>query len=511
MTTPDPDTAAASATGESEHRLHPMSWLFVMLQHMRTFIVPLLAFLIFGRTDRNELVSMVAICLIAAASVWRYLTYHYRIRADSILIKSGILHRTLRQIPFSRIHNVALHQTLLHRIFGVAEVRLESAGGHKPEAEMRVLKLSDANALEALIRRRGAVASADAEVQPVATQASLSQLQPGSDGVLLTLPTSEVLRLGVISNRGMLVLGAALVAVSQLHVQLPDAMAQRWSQALNHFFGHFGISQVAAVLIVLMFGFFVLLRLLSVSLALLQYTGFRLEQQGRRLTVTRGLLTRLRTSAARRRMQAFQLQETVLHRMFSRRSLKVDTAVSGSHHDDRTFRELAPVASPEVCDALVRHLLPGGTWPPSHWRPLHAYAWLRLSLPGALLSLALAAVLYWRYGAWGLLGLVWLLPAVFVAWQHARRAGYAVDDTLVAIRSGWWSRRWRFAELDKLQVLLLHRSPLDRMLGMASLSFDTAGADPTKSSLRLRFLPVEEARELLVRLGREVARRPLRW
>ncbi|WP_242112754.1 PH domain-containing protein [Luteimonas aquatica] len=493
-----------------EHRLHPMSWLFVMLQHMRTFIVPLLAFLIFGRTDRNELWSVVAICLIAAAALWRYLTYSYRLSGDSVLIRSGLLHRTLRQIPFSRIHNVALHQTLLHRLFGVAEVRLESAGGHKPEAEMRVLKLAEASALETLIRRRGHQDASAATSAPAAP-APLDRLRPGSDGVLLTLPLGEVLRLGVISNRGMLVFGAAVVAVSQLRLKLPEDINRQWSRMVDYFFGHFGVSQVATVVVLLAVAFFALLRLLSVLLALLQYSGFRLEQEGRRLTVTRGLLTRLRTSAARRRMQAFQLQETVLHRLFGRRTLKVDTAVSGSHHDDRSFREIAPVATPETCDALVRHVLPGAAWPPARWRPLHPHAWLRLALPGTVLALLLTALLSWRYGALGLWGLAWLLPATFVAWQHARRAGYAVDDALVAVRSGWWSRRWRFAELDKLQVLLLHRSPLDRLLGMASLSLDTAGTDPTKSALRLRHLPVEDARALLVSLDREVARRPLRW
>src|SRR3546814_19700860 len=95
---------------------------------------------------------------LAVVAVWRYLTFRYRITADSVVIDSGLLERSRRQVPFSRIHNVAIHQSLLHRLFGVAEVRLESAGGDKPEAQMRVLQLDDAIALEALVRRRGAAA-----------------------------------------------------------------------------------------------------------------------------------------------------------------------------------------------------------------------------------------------------------------------------------------------------------------------------------------------------------------
>ena len=59
-----------------------------------------------------------------------------------------VLARNRREIPFARIHNVTVHQNVLHRLFGVAELRLESAGGVRPEAEMRVLKLDQALALQ---------------------------------------------------------------------------------------------------------------------------------------------------------------------------------------------------------------------------------------------------------------------------------------------------------------------------------------------------------------------------
>ena len=46
---------------------------------------------------------------------------------------------------------------------------------------------------------------------------------------------------------------------------------------------------------------------------------------------------------------------------------------------------------------------------------------------------------------------------------------------------------------------------------MASLWLDTAGAGTLSPPLRIRHVAEREARELLARLGPEVARRPLRW
>ena len=503
MTTPEPSEAPAAAAATSpERRLHPWSWLFVLLQQLRQFVVPLVAAFFFGG-NRNELWPLIGVAVLAVTSLLQYFTYRYRVGDGILSIRSGWLHRSRREIPFARIHNVAVQQTLLHRLFDVAELRLESAGGQKPEAQMRVLRLDDALALERLIRHRGAAATpgpADVAVD---------------DRVLLALPTAEVLRLGLVSNRGLLLLGGAAAAVSQVRPRLLPNLFESWGETLFGWAGshHFGWAQYALAAASLALAFVVLLRALSIASALLQYHGFRLSEHGRRLTVERGLLARLRTSASRRRLQAWTLHEGVLHRLFRRRSLHVDSAAGAQgEHAQRTLRELAPIATPQSCDALIEHLLPRDAgWHALHWQPLDVCAWWRLWLPGLVVPAALAVALVWRFGAWGLLVLAWLPWSAFAAHRHLRHAGYALGPALVAVREGWWSRHWRFAEIDKLQALRLSRSPLDRRCGTATLWLDTAGAGPLSPPLRIRFLPEAAAQALYAQLAHALARRPLHW
>jgi putative membrane protein len=508
MTTPTPEHLIAPQTeAQPERRLHPMSWLFVLIQQLKQFIVPIFALFVFGSGDRNDLWGLVAICILGVISIWQYYTYRFRIGEDSLQIRSGLFERSLRQIPFARIHNVGLHQTLLHRIFGVAEVRLESAGGIKPEAEMRVLNLQDALALEALVRRRrGSVVAVSDSETTVQTQ--------DAGEVLLKLTPADIVRVGLISNRGMIVIGGAFAALSQFNPDLLSNVVEHWGRTAFGMVDSYSRGHEAMAMVTLLLLFVMAVRAFSVLLAVLQYSGFRLEEHGRRLTLERGLLTRIRTSTPRRRIQSWTLREGMLHRLFRRRTLEVSTAVldNGSHSQPRSLREVAPVATPERCEELVRHLMPQAQWPMPHWQPLHQHTVWRLFVPQLLLTAVIAIVAFWRFGGWGLtLVSLWLPWAGYLAWQHARHAGYAIDDQLVAMRGGWWTRQWRFAEIGKLQAIRLGQSPLERRLGMATLLLDTAGGTAVTEPLRLRFLPEADARALHARLSREIARSALRW
>ena len=492
-----------------ERRLHPWSWLFVLGQQIRQFIVPLVALVIFGGRggDRGDfwmsIGPVIAVGVLMAVSVLQYFTYRYRVGKDALSIRDGLLARNLREIPYSRIHNVVLHQSVLHRMFGVAEVRLESAGGQKPEAQMRVLRMDEALALESLVKHRGQVVQTEA-----------ATVVPDS---LLSLSTAEVIRLGVVSNRGMIVMAAAFGAAWQV---FPDRVitdflkesGRQLSGYASHL--HFGWATTTAAAVALVLFALLLMRGLSVLLALVQYHGFRLSEEERRLTVQRGLLSKLRTSVARRRIQAWTLQESFLQRLLKRRSLRIDTAVAEQQGqgDQRALKELAPIATPEACDVLIQHLLPQAQWPRDQWIALPGKTWWRLFLPSALFFALLALVLFaWSQNAWALLPLLWLPWSAFAAHQHARRAGYTVDENIVAIRGGWWSRWWRFAELDKLQALRLSRSPLDRRFGTASLWLDTAGAGNFVAPLQIKLLAEADARALYQQLGAAIARRKLKW
>ena len=213
MSLPPPRPPSLPGDGQG-NRLNPWSWLFVLLMQLRHYLLPLVALLVFGqRGDRDpmwaQLIPLSAIAALVVVSVLQYLSYRYRIGSDAITVRSGLLSRNRREIPFARIHNVEVRQNPLHRLFGVAELRLESAGGVRPEAEMRVLKLDQALALERLVRQRGQAP------QTVAGDAPQDIANDDDEQVLLRLSAWDVVRMGLLSNRGWALAVAALGVLFQ--------------------------------------------------------------------------------------------------------------------------------------------------------------------------------------------------------------------------------------------------------------------------------------------------------
>ena len=134
-----------------DRRLHPLSWLFTAARFAKGFLVPALLFLLASGGAGYELWGALFVGPVIAAAVVQYRVYRYRLAADEMIVRDGVLTRTERRIPYRRIQNIDLVQNPLHRLFGVALVRVETASGARPEAVMRVLSLDAAAEMRARV------------------------------------------------------------------------------------------------------------------------------------------------------------------------------------------------------------------------------------------------------------------------------------------------------------------------------------------------------------------------
>ena len=516
-----------------DRRLHPLSWIFAAVQFAKGFIVPALLLLVASGGDSYELWGALFVGPLIAAAVLHYRVYRYRLAADEMVVRDGLLVRTERHIPYGRIQNIDKVQNPLHRLCGVALVRVETAGSARPEAVMRVLSLDAVAEMHARV-----FAGRPVPPGPTGRPAGVQDPPPGAAGeprerVLLRVPAGELVKLGIVSNKGMVVVAAALGLIAQSR---PDgdafgpvlrSAADRlllggaadWLTGLR-----LANPVLTAVLLAITFVVlaFVLLRILSVGWFLLQLHGFTLTRRGSDLGADHGLFTRVSRTIPTGRIQSLTATESPLHRWFRRQSLELRT-VGGAATADANVdfnsssgnaraesQWLAPMVETTQVPVLLRQVLPDIDLAGVTWQPLAGRARRRILARGLGVSAAVTLLGGLAAGPWAL---ALALPAALAACLHAHRyvahAAYAVTAWGVLFRSGWWTRKLAIVPHARIQTVGLAESPFDRRHGMASVRVDTAGA--AGYTIAIPYLERTVAAEVVRRLYAEADQRAFRW
>jgi putative membrane protein len=451
-------------------------------------------------------------------SVARYLSFRLQYEPDQLVIRSGIVFRNVRHLPYARIQNLDAVQNVFHRAFGVVDVRVETGGGSRPEARMSVLPVA---ALDDMCARVFA-----GRVRPASNEAETADApaQPDLDttGELLHLPLRELLLCGFLENKGMVLVGAAYGTLWEA-----GALNGVWSWLFEGNVDARGLLRelAAAMLgrgplpvgrVSLALGgvalFLVLVRAISMAWAFVRLYDFRLTRRGDDLRATYGWLTRVTATIPLRRVQTVTIDQGWLHRRLGRASVRVETAggEGGSAVRDREW--VAPLIRIERVPQLVAEILPGVALEDATWQPVHPRAFRRAVKPALVVSVAITALIVFLIGWRGM-----AVSVPFVAWAvvtarlHVRHLGWAATDQWVAFRSGWLTYGQTLVKVNRIQAVSTHASPMDRRSAMARLRVDTAGAGERSHRVDVPYLGAAVADALRQRLAAQAARTRFRW
>lgn len=462
----------AAAALDDGRRLHPLTLGFSAFTIARQMVWPALAGgfgLGEGRIARMLPIFIAALAVPALlGAALTYALYRWRLTGDDLLLRSGVLSRRDRVIPLARVQNVEVRQNVLHRVFGVAELRVETAGsGTEAEAVLSVLGLGEAQAVRAelLARRR-------VPVLPV--EGNAPAIERPAVPPLARLSTGDVLLAGATANEAG-VIAAALAGLLQFADDIPlpffatvgDRVMERAADALLVW----GIGLLVVFLVV---GW-----LISIAGAVARYHGFTLTVDGGEMRKRYGLLTVHEASVPLERVQAIRVEESLPRRLLGLASLSIETA-GGTPGQRGGAEAFVPIARRGDVGRLVRGIFADADADvplrPVHpkarrrlafrylatflvvWAPFWGARWLDVQ-PGGMLApwMALLLPLPWLAAGWAYRGRGWALPP-----------GYVVARSGVLTRVTW------IVPDRKLQTLHLRETPFQRRHGLATVVVDTA-------------------------------------
>lgn len=498
-------------------RLHPATLLFTLTSAVRRHLIPAIVILYWGTHNWGVAIGAIALGIAAMAySAARYISLRYCLTETELIVTEGILKRNERHIPFERIHNIDTSRTIIHRIFGVTDVSIQTASGSKPEAVLQVLSLE---AVEAMRRHVFAHReSAPGEVGEETRAAAMTEPEKGTE--VTRLGVKELMLFGIISNRGMIAVAALLGILTQVDILPQIEEVEAFVESLLGI-TEWGLGLTIALVTLGILGAIALLRLLSIGWAILTLYNFTLTRASDELRTRYGLLTQRTATIPRHRIQLVKVEATLLHRLFKRAAIRARTAGSSATEEaGRSHDWLLPLSRRDDLAGVIRHTHPTLDLDRVEWHRVSPRAVRRLRIRTTALF-ALPALII---GAWfvhyGLVAAAIAMPSLLItaamlAWGLAsleyQNMAYGVSDDALWFRSGWLTRTLKVVRFNKIQTVVMSESPFDRRHRHATVKIDTANAGAAGHPIAIPYLPSDIARHLYVRLSTAAGQTAFKW
>lgn len=448
----------------ADRRLHPGSAVirFIRALPQIVVIVPVIAARASGAGWSAALGGAAVAALLTGLFVWLgWRRFRYGVGPAGIVIEQGVFNRTRRSIPLDRVQDVDVERGPLHRLFGLARVRIETGAGGKDEGVLDSVSLGEADRLRAAVR--GGQVDVHAEpVRPVSGRSAI---------FVMDLP--RVLLFGLF-NFSLVYIAGIYAVLNFFDDWLPFGRAdlKRYAGEAVHRVEEGAVTPMLLLIVALIA---VLLGVAAgIARTLAREYGYRVSAEPAGFRRERGLFTRSEAVIPRRRVQLALVETGPFRRLGGWFALSFQTLGEGEKNDGGR-QAVAPFARIAEVTAIVADARPLRLPDPALLRPVSRKHVLRALLPWLLLPmLAVAIGGFFFPPVW--FGLIAVAGQAMIMLLERRRHRYAFDGDMLFVQRGWWRQRLWLVPVGSVQTLSLERSPLQRLLGLATVAVDTAGA-----------------------------------
>nr|WP_246336883.1 PH domain-containing protein [Flexivirga oryzae] len=411
----------------------------------------------------------------------RWFTTSYRFTAEQVQLRSGLINTTTVAAPMDRVRSVDVTSSVLHRMLGLAEVRIGTGAGEK-QLRLNGLTTAEAAALRGDLLHR---AQTSAPASPDTGTTAASGGAAVADGAAASYQQETVvyqlnpswIRYAPFGPAGVV----AAAAVLGIGAQFLNESGLGWSRSgivrgtVDRLQGLGVLLAVLAVLVVVL----VVVVVLALLGYLLAFHGFRLtrDDTGGTYHVSRGLLTTRATSLEIRRMRGVEIHRALPLRWVG--GARLTAITTGVKDDDRGMSTtLAPPSPlPVVTGTAGAVLGDAAAEVPLQRHGPHATMrrYTRAVGPALALAAALAAAaVVWSLPVLAVCGVLVLAAGVALGWSRARWLGHAVTDRFLVTRAGSIALSTNVIERRGAVGVTVRRSFFQRRAGVATVGLATA-------------------------------------
>lgn len=442
-------------------RLHPAFMFMNFLSSLREMLVPLLFLAITAfRSGSFEWWSLLGIGAIlfftVVSSFFRWLRFYYVVTDREIRIEYGLFVRKQRFIPFERIQSIHVTQGVIHRLFGLVKLQIETAGGSvEPEAQLSALTRKQGEGLREWIRKQEDVAEEQAEGKPLEEVEYESKLS--KKALLIVASTSG----------GFGVLFSFIAAIfSQIGEFLPEQFYEDIYGAL--------ISSSIVFISVLIFIIAFVAWIVSMISTLFRFGGFTLKKKQDEIIIERGLLEKRQLTVPINKVQAVRIDEGLLRQPFQYATLSIEIAGDSGQDQDQSSL-IHPLIKKSEIYPFLQNVLPtfAEDFP---FQAVPKRARRRYVFRNTWFFVLLVCAAFWFIPVQYAIPTTVLITigVIFGVLKH-KDAGWFLTDELVAVRFRRLKRTTVFTLKKRIQAIEYHQSLLQARKQLVSFQISVLG------------------------------------
>lgn len=411
--------------------------------------------------------QLLAVAVPLALGLMRYLTTSFRVTADRVELRRGLVSRHLLSTRLDRVRTVDLSSSPIQRVLGLSTVRIgtgTASTSDDAQVDLDGLRTQTAQRLRADLQTHfRATAGAGPDVAPA---------EDAAERVIVRLDPAWA-RFAPLTSSGVVLGAAALGIGSQILEQLGDV-------ALGVQLGR--VTELPVLL-----GLTMVVVLVAGTSAVLAVGGYFVTNWDFRLSHTpaddtwhlsRGLLTTRETSVDGERVAGVTVGEPIGLRMAG--GARLSAIVTGLDRSQQGSSVLVPPAPQSVVRGVGIEVL--GVDRPltaplvSHGPAAARRRYARAVAPSVVLSALLVTMILIGGSVWLLVPTV-LLPvaAAALAADRVRSLGHLLIDGYVVARSGSLYRQRQALAVDDVIGWTFRATWFQRRVGLTSLVATTAG------------------------------------
>lgn len=418
----------------SKYKLHPISALINLVKAIKDMAVPIIIIVVangfnFTVDFRDEnffsqmiplLILLVVVGFTFVGGILKWWTFRYWFEDSELRVEYGLFVKKKRYIPFERIQSLNYREGIFHRIFGLVQVQVETAGSKtgKPEAELTAITRIAADQIEQEMNQ------AKLGQQPVEEH----KVQLPAGRIIHKMSPKDLIVLATTSSGIGVVIFGVFAALSQFAEYIPfDWIYDEFTHLIQY-----GIALVASLIFFALLGAWII----SVAITLLNYYDFTVTEENDRLIITRGLLEKKRITIPLNRIQAIKIVENPLRQPFGLATVQVESAGGGFTSAEDKKITLFPLISKKEAMVRLSVLFPQFQLnmedvdmikPPKRARSYFYridFLWL----------LPLIAVPTYFFFPYGLLTALLVVPIILLGiWQHKTARFFLFDSQLTIV------------------------------------------------------------------------------